>query len=101
MRLSGGQARRVAITRALLKDAPILLLDEPTEGLDATAQHAVLQSLEGLMAGRTTLVTTHRPQVLRHVDHVIVLHAGRVVEEGDPAFLLEHGRYLPLYAAIG
>lgn len=101
VRLSGGQARRVAIARALLKDAPILLLDEPTEGLDATAEHAVLQALEGLMAGRTTLVTTHRPQVLRHVDHVIVLHAGRVVEEGDPAFLLEHGRYLPLYAAIG
>lgn len=101
MRLSGGQARRVAIARALLKDAPILLLDEPTEGLDAGAERAVLQALQGLMVGRTTLLITHRPQALRHVDHVIVLHRGRVVEQGDPAELLRDGRYLPLYADIG
>lgn len=100
MRLSGGQARRVAIARALLKDAPILLLDEPTEGLDAGAEQAVLDALQTLMANRTTLLITHRPQALRYVDYVVVLHHGRVVEQGAPATLLQHGRYLPLYASI-
>ena len=100
MRLSGGQARRVAIARAFLKGAPMLLLDEPTEGLDARAERAVLQALESLMAGRTTLMVTHRPQALRYVDHVVVLHQGRIVEQGHPAVLLKEGRYLPLYANI-
>lgn len=99
-RLSGGQARRVAIARGLLKDAPILLLDEPTEGLDAGAEKAVLQALETLMAGRTTLLITHRPQALRYVDHVLVLHQGRIVEQGSPTTLLRSGRYLPLYASL-
>jgi ATP-binding cassette subfamily C protein CydC len=99
-RLSGGQARRVAIARALLKDAPILLLDEPTEGLDAVSEHRVLQALQGLMAGRTTLLISHRPQALRHVDRVVVLDRGRVVEQGEPAALMESGRYLPAYAVL-
>lgn len=99
-RLSGGQARRVAIARAWLKDAPILLLDEPTEGLDAGAEQAVLQALETLMVGRTTLLITHRPQALRHVDRVLVLQQGHVVEDGPPATLLRAGRYLPLYASL-
>ncbi|HET7314284.1 thiol reductant ABC exporter subunit CydC [Salinisphaera sp.] len=100
-RLSGGQARRIAIARALLKDAPILLLDEPTEGLDAGTEHAVLQALETLMANRTTLLITHRPQALRHVDRVAVLGDGRVLEQGTPGELLRRGRYLPIYAALG
>ena len=99
-RLSGGQARRVAIARAFLKRAPVLLLDEPTEGLDAGAERAVLQALESLMVGRTTLMVTHRPQALRYVDHVVVLHQGRIVEQGNPVALLKQGRYLPLYANI-
>ncbi|MDA3922811.1 MAG: thiol reductant ABC exporter subunit CydC [Salinisphaera sp.] len=99
-RLSGGQARRVAIARALLKDAPILLLDEPTEGLDVTSEQAVLQALEALMIGRTTLLVTHRPQALRYVDHVVVLGRGRVLEQGKPAALLQGGQYLPSYASI-
>jgi ATP-binding cassette subfamily C protein CydC len=72
-RFSGGQTRRIAIARALLKDAPILVLDEPTEGLDAASERAVLHALDRLMAGRTTLLVTHRPQALRHVDAVVHL----------------------------
>ncbi len=71
--VSGGQARRLAIARAFLKDAPILLLDEPTEGLDALSEHAVLEALARLMRGRTSLLVSHRPQALRLVDEVLVL----------------------------
>ena len=75
-RFSGGQARRIAIARALLKDAPILVLDEPTEGLDAASERAVLLALDRLMVGRTTLLVTHRPHALRHVDAVLRLERG-------------------------
>ena len=75
-RFSGGQARRIAIARALLKDAPILVLDEPTEGLDAASERAVLRALDRLMVGRTTLLVTHRPQALRYVDAVVRLAPG-------------------------
>ncbi len=73
--VSGGQARRIAIARAFLKDAPILLLDEPTEGLDARSEHAVLEALTRLMQGRTALLVSHRPQALRLADEVLVLGA--------------------------
>ncbi len=82
-RFSGGQARRFAIARALLKDAPILLLDEPTEGLDAASERAVLDGLRTLMQGRTTLLITHRPQALRDMDEVIVLDQGRIRSRED------------------
>ncbi len=77
-RLSGGQARRLSIARALLKDAPILLLDEPTEGLDAASERGVLDALARLMQGRTTLLITHRPSALRIVGRVVSLEHGRV-----------------------
>ena len=77
-RFSGGEARRLAIARALLKDAPILLLDEPTEGLDAVSERAVLDGLRTLMRGRTTILITHRMQALRDVDAVLALEGGRV-----------------------
>ncbi|MDD2878532.1 MAG: thiol reductant ABC exporter subunit CydC [Acidiphilium sp.] len=83
-RLSGGQARRVAIARAFLKDTPILILDEPTEGLDAVSEHEVLAALETLMQGRTTLLITHRPQSLTIVDRVIVLSHGRILGTPPP-----------------
>ncbi len=82
-RLSGGQARRLAIARAFLKDAPILLLDEPTEGLDAASERAVLDGLATLMRGRTTLLITHRPQALAGMDRVIRLDRGRVRTRED------------------
>ena len=82
-RFSGGQARRLAIARAFLKDAPILLLDEPTEALDAVSERAVLDGLATLMRGRTTLLITHRPQALRDMDEVVTLRHGRVVVRQD------------------
>ncbi|MCB8874348.1 thiol reductant ABC exporter subunit CydC [Acidisoma silvae] len=78
--LSGGQARRIAIARAFLKDAPILVLDEPTEGLDALSERIVLDALAALMRGRTTLLITHRSQALRNVDRVLRMENGRVYE---------------------
>ena len=75
--LSGGQARRIAIARAFLKDAPILVLDEPTEGLDALSERTVIDALARLMQGRTTLLITHRPQALRNVDGIVRLQSGQ------------------------
>ncbi len=78
---SGGEVRRVAIARAMLKDAAILILDEPTEGLDAASEHLVLAALDQLMQGRTTLLISHRPSSLRHVDRVITLDHGRIIHD--------------------
>ncbi|KXV50291.1 hypothetical protein AD945_02340 [Gluconobacter albidus] len=78
-RLSGGQARRVAIARAFLKDAPILILDEPTEGLDAFSEHIVINALGRLTRGRTTLLITHRPQALGNIAQVLELERGTVL----------------------
>jgi ATP-binding cassette, subfamily C, bacterial CydC len=76
-RLSGGQARRIAIARAFLKNAPLLILDEPTEGLDAASERAVIDTIARLARGRTTVLVTHRPQALRLADAVLVLDHGR------------------------
>jgi ATP-binding cassette subfamily C protein CydC len=75
--LSGGQARRIAMARAFLKNAPLLILDEPTEGLDAVSERAVLDTIARLARGRTTLLITHRPQALRLADGVLVLEQGK------------------------
>ncbi len=93
VRLSGGQARRIAIARALLRDAPVLLLDEPTEGLDAGTEHALMAALRTLMAGRTVLMITHRAAALADMDRVLVLAAGRIVEQGTHQELLRADRY--------
>ncbi len=88
MLLSGGQARRLALARALLKDAPILILDEPTEGLDAATERELFAALAQAMAGRTVLLISHRLGALAAlVDEVAVLHAGRVVQRGRAAAL--------------
>ena len=92
VRLSAGQARRIAIARALLKNAPILLLDEPTENLDPQTERAVLEGIDRLMAGRTVLLITHKLAVMRsRVDEVLVLEAGRIVERGTHAELMGRG----------
>jgi ATP-binding cassette subfamily C protein CydC len=93
VRLSGGQARRIAIARALLRDAPILLLDEPTEGLDADTERALMDALGVLMSGRTVLMITHRPTTLATMDRVLVLHRGRIAEQGSHAELLNAELY--------
>jgi len=82
LRMSAGQRQRLAIARALLQDAPILLLDEPTANLDALTERKVLATLQDLMAGRTSLLITHRLLGLEAAGEILVLHAGRVVERG-------------------
>jgi ATP-binding cassette subfamily B protein len=84
-RLSGGERRRVAIARAVLKDAPILLLDEATEGLDQASEARVQQALERLMEGRTVIAVAHRLETLAKMDRIVVLAAGRIAEQGESA----------------
>ena len=100
VRLSGGQRQRVAIARALLKDAPILILDEATSSVDAETEELIQQAMGRLLAGRTALVIAHRRSTIERADRVVVLEAGRVIEDGTPADLLaDGGRYRSLVAA--
>jgi ATP-binding cassette, subfamily B, bacterial MsbA len=96
-RLSGGQKQRVALARALLRDPRILLLDEATSALDAENEALVQQALARLRAGRTTLVIAHRLATVRDADRIVVLEAGRAVEQGTHAALMEAGG---LYARL-
>ena len=95
--LSGGQRQRVAIARAVLRDAPILLLDEATSALDAASERLVQQALDDLSKDRTTLVIAHRLSTIRNADEIVVLDAGRVVEEGNHDQLMAQGG---VYAAL-
>jgi ABC-type multidrug transport system fused ATPase/permease subunit len=96
--LSGGQRQRIAIARALVRDAPILILDEPTTGLDAKSEEQVLDALEALMKGRTTLLIAHKLSAVRRADQILVIEQGKVVEQGGHQALLDkNGRYAELY----
>ncbi len=94
-RLSGGQIQRIAIARAILKDAPILLLDEATSALDVQAEADVQKALDGLAKGRTTFVVAHRLSTIKNADYIVVVEHGRAVEGGTHEELLEHGRVYP------
>ena len=97
-RLSGGERQRISIARALLKDAPILILDEATSSLDTESEIEVQEALENLMKGRTTLVIAHRLSTINNADRIIVLVDGKIVEKGTHDFLLaQKGEYFKLY----
>jgi ATP-binding cassette, subfamily B, bacterial MsbA len=98
VRLSGGERQRISIARALLKDAPILILDEATSSLDSDSEAEVQHALENLMQGRTTFIIAHRFSTIRKVDRILVLADGRIVEEGNHDHLMGlDGVYKRLY----
>ncbi len=97
-RLSGGEKQRTCIARALLKDAPILILDEATSSLDAESETLVQKALENLMKGRTTFVIAHRLSTVAYADRIVVIVDGRIVEEGQHEELIARGgEYFKLY----
>jgi len=95
--LSGGQRQRVGIARAVVRNSPILVLDEPTAALDTEAEKLVMEALEKLMEGRTVITIAHRLSTIADSDKIVVLHEGRIAEEGTHDELIETGQ---LYAGL-
>ncbi|MDP9196212.1 MAG: ABC transporter ATP-binding protein/permease [Pseudomonadota bacterium] len=99
VKLSGGQRQRIAITRAFLKNAPVLIMDEPTSALDSESEKLIQQSLAVLMEGRTVIAIAHRLSTILHLDRIVVLKDGRVVEDGRHGELLaRNSLYAHLWA---
>src|SRR5262249_45070035 len=96
--LSEGEKQRITIARALLRDAPILILDEPTSSLDVTTEALVMAGVERLMVGRTTFIIAHRLSTVRRCDRIVVLHGGTIVEQGTlPELLRLNGFFAEYY----
>ena len=99
VKLSGGQRQRLALARALLKDAPLLILDEATSALDTESERYIQAALQKVMGNRTTLVIAHRLSTIENADKILVIDAGRIVEEGTHRELLaKNGAYTRLHA---
>jgi ABC-type multidrug transport system fused ATPase/permease subunit len=98
VRLSGGERQRVAVARAFLKDAPVLILDEPTSSVDSRTELVIIDALDRLMAGRTTFIIAHRLSTIRRADQILVIDHGRIVEAGTHGQLLaQNGVYALLF----
>jgi ATP-binding cassette subfamily B protein/subfamily B ATP-binding cassette protein MsbA len=89
--LSGGERQRIAVARAFLKDAPVLILDEPTSSIDSRTESVILDALDRLMAGRTTFMIAHRLSTIRKADLILVVDRGRIVERGTHEQLWARG----------
>jgi ATP-binding cassette subfamily B protein len=94
MRLSGGERQRISLARAFLKDAPILILDEPTSSVDIKTESGIVDAMERLMRGRTSFIITHRPSTLQHCDWILQIENGRVVAPEPGPSLNGRGRVL-------
>ena len=101
--LSGGERQRLSVARAILKNAPILILDEPTSSLDAISEEIVFAALRRLRAGRTTIVIAHRLSTVRDADRILVLDGGRIAAQGRHDELLKTQPAVPAHvrAAVG
>jgi ATP-binding cassette, subfamily B, bacterial len=98
--ISGGERQRICVARAFLKDAPILILDEPTSSIDSKTERVILDALDDLMEGRTSFTIAHRLSTVRHVDQILVMSEGRIVERGTHDDLVRNGGiYGQLYEA--
>ena len=91
VKLSGGQRQRIALARVILKDAPILVLDEATSALDSEVEAAIQDTLYGMMEGKTVIAIAHRLSTIAHMDRILVMDAGQIVEQGSHAALLAEG----------
>jgi ABC-type multidrug transport system fused ATPase/permease subunit len=89
--ISGGERQRICVARAFLKDAPVLILDEPTSSIDSKTEGVILDALDDLMEGRTSFMIAHRLSTVRHADQILVMEHGRIVERGTHEELLRHG----------